>query len=178
MQALTQFAAETESKGNIFASLGIDWQMLILQIVAFLILVGILGKYIYPWLMKSVDERKEKIDEAAKLATEAQAEAAKTEEKVARMLEDARKEAADIVNTARQESSAALTESEEKARKQAERIVTEAQEQIDKDVIAAKKTLYNETLRLVASATEKVVGSVVDSKANESIISKALKESK
>lgn len=178
MQSLYIFAAEAASHNDdIFTALGIDWKMLILQIIGFLILVVLLGKFVYPWLMKSVDERQSKIEEAAKLATEAQAEAAKTEEKVAKLLEEARKEAADIVNTARQESAAALSESEEKARKQAERIVAEAHEQIDKDVIAAKKTLYNETLNLVASATEKVVGRSLDKKANESIIAEAVKES-
>lgn len=177
MQGLYTFAETAASDGNILTALGIDWKLLILQIVGFLILVVLLGKFVYPWLMKSVDERQAKIEEAAKMATEAQAEAAKTEEKVAQLLDEARKEAASIVATARQESAAALSESEEKARKTAERIVAEAHEQIDKDVIAAKKTLYNETLNLVATATEKVVGTVVDKKANEAIIAAAIKES-
>jgi F-type H+-transporting ATPase subunit b len=174
MPILNQFAAE--ASGNVFTSLGIDWQMLILQLVGFLILVFILGRWVYPWLMKSVDERQEKIEAASKLAEDVKKEAAKAEEKTAALLEEARKEAADIVNTARLESTAAIAASEEKAKKQAEHIVSEAKEQIQKDVVAAKKALYDETLDLVATATEKVVGAKVDAKANESIIAKAIKE--
>lgn len=178
VQSLYIFAAETTTEGDIFSAIGIDWKMLILQIIAFLLLVWLLGKFVYPWLMKSVDDRQAKIEQAAKMATEAQAEAAKSEEKIEQMMEKARKEAAEIVETARQESAAALSDSEDKARSQAERIVAEAHEQIDKDVIAAKKALYNETLDLVANATGKLTGTVIDSKKNEAIITKAVKESK
>ena len=112
MQPLTQFAhEETEAvaeKADIFTSLGIDWQMLILQLVGFLLLVFILSRWVYPWLMKSVDERQEKIEAASKAAEEAKQAAANAEEKTAELLEVARKEAADIVNTARLESAAAI----------------------------------------------------------------------
>jgi F-type H+-transporting ATPase subunit b len=173
---LTQFAAET--KGNIFASLGIDWQMLILQIVAFLILVWGLGKFVYPWLMKSVDERQDKIEAAAEAAAEAQKMAEKSEEAMEKLLETARKQATEIVNTARLESATALTASEERAKTTAERIVADAHVQIDKDIIAAKKSLYNETIDLVALATRKVVGKTVSAKQNDTLITEALKESK
>jgi Kef-type K+ transport system membrane component KefB len=56
-QTLITFAETNAASGNVFKSLGIDWQMLILQIIAFLLLVFILGKWVYPWLIKSVVER-------------------------------------------------------------------------------------------------------------------------
>lgn len=182
MQVLTQFAAEETAavaeKADIFTSLGIDWQMLILQLVGFLLLVVILRRWVYPWLMKSVDERQEKIEAASKAAEEAKQAAASAEEKTAELLEVARKEAADIVNTARLESAAAIAASEEKARKQAQRIAADAKEELQKDVIAAKKALYDETLDLVAAATEKVVAGTVDAKANNAIVTKAVKEAR
>ena len=172
-------AAATEAaSSDIFTALGIDWKMLILQIVAFLILVFLLGKFVYPWLMKSVDERQAKIEAATKAAEEAKEAASQAEERTAALLHEARKEAAEIVSTARLESAAALSASEEKAKKQAERIAADAKEQIQKEVIAAKKALYSETLELVATATEKVVAGALDSKANEAVIAKAIKETK
>ena len=175
MHYLTQFASETtETKGNIFTSLGIDWQMLILQIVAFLILVAILGKFVYPWLIKSVDERQDKINAANKAASEAQASAADAENRVEKLLKKARGEAADIVATAKLESTAALTASEEKAKKRSEQIVADAQDEIQKEVIAAKTALHNETLELVVLATEKVVGKTISSKIDEKLIADSL----
>ena len=66
MTFLSQFASEAAAADkDLFSALGIDWRLLILQIIAFLILVVLLGKFVYPWLMKSVDERQAGIEAAA-----------------------------------------------------------------------------------------------------------------
>ncbi len=175
MQLLTQFASAEKENSNIFTSLGIDWQMLILQIIAFLVLVAILGKWVYPWLIKSVDERQEKIEDAAKAAAETQAAAADAEERVEKLLKKARGDAAEIVANAKLESTNALAASEEKSKKRAEQIVSDAQDEIQKEVIAAKTALHNETIELVALATEKVIGKTISLKIDESLIADALK---
>jgi F-type H+-transporting ATPase subunit b len=178
MNVLTQFAAtETETAGgDIFSTLGIDWQLLILQIIAFLILVWLLGKFVYPWLMKSVDERQAKIEESVKAAQEAEAKAESAQEDIAAMLKEARKEAKDIVVTAKDEAAAMVADGEKKAKARADKIVKDAHEQLEKDVIAARKQLHNDTIELVALATEKVVGKAVDSKADDKLIAHAVKE--
>ena len=177
MTFLRQFAAETAEAG-LFGVLGIDWRLLVLQIIAFLILVFLLGKFVYPWLMKSVDERQENIEAAAKAATEAQKAAADSQEKTAALLSKARKEAAEIVSTAKLESADMLTTSEAKAKKSAERIVAEAHVQIEKDITAARTTLFNDTVEMVALATEKIVGAELSQSIDTKRIEKALKENK
>lgn len=179
MNFLSQFAAETtETQGDIFSALGIDWRLLILQIIAFLILVFLLGKFVYPWLMKSVDERQAKIEEAARAATLAQKAAEENQEKVVELLAEARREAAEIVGTAKLESAELVSASEKRAKKAAENIVADAQDQIAKDVARVKKELHNETLELVALATEKVIGAKLTNTADKDLIERALKESK
>jgi F-type H+-transporting ATPase subunit b len=179
MTFLRQLAAETtESSSDIFTALGIDWRLLILQIVAFLILVFLLGKFMYPWLMKSVDERQANIEAASKAATAAQKAAEESKERVAHLLAEAREEASEIVSTAKLEAANMLETTEKKAKKSAERIVAEAQEQLDKDVERVKKELYNETLELVGLATEKVIGSTLTAKADKELIVSAVKGSK
>lgn len=177
MDYLTQFAAsESAAGGDIFSTLGIDWRLLALQVIAFLILVWLLGKFVYPWLMKSVDERQEAIEASAKAAAEAEERAIEAQEEVAKLLKEARDEARDIVATAKDEAAAMVADSEEKAKKRAEKIVKDAHEQINKDVIAARKALHNDTIELVALATEKVVGKVVSSDIDKKIIAEAVKE--
>jgi F-type H+-transporting ATPase subunit b len=156
-------------------ALGIDWKMLILQIIAFMLLVWLLGKFVYPWLMKSVDERQAKIESAMKAAAKSQADAEKSEERIEQLLKDARSEASEILDTAKLEATNNQTASEEKAKKRAEQIVLTAQEDIQKEVEKAKIMLHNETLELVALATEKVIGKKMTGKIDESIISDAVK---
>ena len=57
MSVINYFAESSSASGNVFIALGIDWRLLILQIIAFLILVWLLAKFVYPWLLKQVDER-------------------------------------------------------------------------------------------------------------------------
>lgn len=179
MTFLSQFAAETAgAQDGILGALGIDVRLLILQLVAFLILVALLGKFVYPWLMKSVDERQKNIEAAEKASVDAQKAAESNKEEVAKLLAEARKEAAEIVGTAKLESADMLSKSEKKAQATAERIVTDAQAQLDKDVASARKTLYNETLELVGLATEKVAKTKLDKKADGELIASALKEAK
>lgn len=169
-------AAHSEESGDIFTALGIDWRLLILQIVAFLILVWLLGKFVYPLLMKSVDARQADIEAAAKAAKLAQASAAESQEETARLLEEARKEAAEIVATAKLEASELASASEEKARATAEKIVADAHDQLQKDIEAAKRQLHDETLKLVALTTEKVVRKTHTKKEDEALIAELLKE--
>lgn len=182
MSLLSQFAVaethEATAGGDIFSALGIDWRLLILQVVAFLILVLILGKFVYPRLMKAVDDRQANIEAAAKAAAQAQKAAEENNVKVAELLDDARKEAAEIVNTAKVEAAELVSASEKKAQKSAERIVADAHEQIEKDVASVRKALYNETLELVALATQKVVGASHDKKADGQLIAKAVEDAR
>jgi len=179
MTSLSQFAAETTSTNkDLFAALGIDWRLLILQIVAFLILVLLLGKFVYPWLMKSVDQRQEGIEAAAKATAEAQKAAEANKEAVAELLAQARKEANEIIGTAKLESAEMVSTSEKKARTVAERIAKDAHEQLDKDVVNARKALYNDTLELVGLATEKIIEKKLDKKADSELIASVVKATK
>jgi F-type H+-transporting ATPase subunit b len=176
MNILTQFASTEPAQADIFTTLGIDWKTLILQIVAFVILVWLLGKFVYPWLMKQVDERQAAIEESVKAAEAAEQKAESAQEEIAKLLTEARKEARDIVATAKDEAVAAVEASESKAKARADKIVADAHEQIEKDVIAARKALHNDTIDLVALATEKVLGKTVNEKLDSKVITAAVKE--
>lgn len=176
--AETATSAEAAPKEGLFAALGIDWKLLILQIVAFLILVWLLGKFVYPLLMKSVDERQKNIEEAAEAAKEAQKSAAESEVETAKLLAEARKEAAEIVGTAKLEASELLATSEAKARSLAEKIVADAQAQLSKDIDKARRELYDETIDLIAFATEKLTRQKLDKKADEALIKELIKGAK
>lgn len=178
MEITRQFAAAEAAKGDVFSALGIDWMMLIFQVIAFIILVWLLAKFVYPWLMKSVDERQSAIDAAAKASAAAQADAAEAEARIKKLLTEARTEADDIVASAKLEAGASLSATEAKAKKRADQIVADAHSQISKDVVAAKQALHNETLELVTLATEKILGQAVSGAVDEKIITRAVKEAK
>lgn len=177
---LQQFAtaAAHAPKESILDGLGINFTLLILQAIAFLLMVFILAKWVYPVFLRIIDERQEKIDESTKAAEKAQKAAEKAEANVSGELAKARKEAADIVATAKTEATQMVEKADKNAKARAERIVAEAHEEIDRSVIAAKKTLERETLQLVKKAAGLAVAGVADSKLDEKLIKKSIEEAK
>jgi F-type H+-transporting ATPase subunit b len=100
----TLFAAASSSPG-LFQALGLDWKLLVEQAIAFLILVGILGKYVYPVLIKAIDDRRDTIEAGLKEAEKSRKDLEKTEAKIEQLFADARKEADAVLNRAQQEES-------------------------------------------------------------------------
>lgn len=176
---LIQFAEATEhaeAGGDIMSSLGIDWQMLLFQIIGFSLVVFLLGKFVFPTFMRMIDEREEKIEEGLRAAREAEDHASTAQAQIDKQLANARREARDIVATAKDEATAMLAKADEKAKHSAQRVLEQAHDEIGKEVIAAKKALHNETLELVVAATERVIGRTHGESADRAVISGALKE--
>ena len=77
MNYLTQFAnSETAEKADLFSSIGIDWKLLVLQTIAFLILLWFLKKFVYPSLVAMLDKREKMIEESVRAARVAEKNAA------------------------------------------------------------------------------------------------------
>jgi F-type H+-transporting ATPase subunit b len=175
MYSLIVASAEASNPG-LLQALGIDGKLLVEQAIAFLILVAILAKFVYPALIKAIDSRRDQIEAGMKEAKEAAEALTKAEAKVADMLADARKEADDIIARTQKESSAMITEAEEKAKIRAEQIVKDARAQLDTDVAKARQALKKDTIELVALATEKVVKEKLDAKKDAGLITEVLQE--
>ena len=175
---LRQFAtaADTEGTSDILSGLGIDGTMLLMQVIAFLLLLWALKKFVYPTFVKVIDERQAKIEESTKAADEAKKAADNASAEVAELLAEARKEAADIVATAKTEATSMLESAEVKSKTKAEAIVASARDDINKEVAAARNTLYNDMVDFVAQATEKVVGAHVSADIDAKLIKQAIKE--
>lgn len=174
---LFNFAAEpVGGKADMFKALGIDWQMLIFQGVAFLVLVWILAKFVFPPLLKAVDSRQAAIEEATKAAAEAEKKAESAGTKIEETLKKARSEAADIVATAKSEATSAIEHAEELAKTRAERIVSTAHEDIAKEVLAARTTLKNDTLKFVKQAAAAATNHVADGKFDSDLVNKSVQE--
>ena len=57
------FLAETSGGiGSLFTALGLNLQSLVLNTLAFLVIVWVLGKFVYPSLIKALDAKKDEED--------------------------------------------------------------------------------------------------------------------
>jgi F-type H+-transporting ATPase subunit b len=166
------------AQSDIFTSLGINGQMLLFQGIAFVILVFAMGKYVYPVLIKAVDERQKKIEESIEAAQAAEQKAGDAEAKIEEALKKARTEASDIVATAKSEATQMIEKAEDQAKTRSKRIVAEAQEDIAKDVLAARKTLEKDTLNLVKRAAGIATANVADDKLDTALLKQSVEEAR
>jgi F-type H+-transporting ATPase subunit b len=166
----------SESSPGLFEALGLNLQLFITQGIAFLILVALLGKFVYPALVKAIDDRRAAIEAGMKEAKESQEALERAEAKVGELLAEARKEADDILARTHQESATMVSDAEAKAKQRAEQIVTDAREQLAVDVAKAREMLKKDTIELVALATERVVGQKLDATKDAELVKKALAE--
>lgn len=164
----------TQSNPSLLSALGIDWKLLVTQALAFAILLWVLAKFVYPGLIKSIDDRRSAIEAGLKEAKESHEALEKTEANIEKMIADARKEADEIVARSHQEATAMVAEAEKSAKVRAERIVADARTQLDADVVKAREALKKDTAHLVALATERIIGEKLDAKKDAALIERSL----
>jgi F-type H+-transporting ATPase subunit b len=175
---LQYFAEAQSSSPSLFEALGIDWKLLVLQGLAFLVLVWILAKFVYPVMIKAIEDRRNAIEEGLSHAKKADEALKKAEEQVAGLITQARSEADDILARGQKEAKEVITRAETSAVERAERIVEDAHAQIANDVQAARQSLRDETVKLVADATEAIIGEKIDAKKDAHLIKQLLAREK
>lgn len=176
-EAATPVAQEAQ-KADLLGTLGIDPRLLILQTIAFLLVVFAFRKWVYPTLIKAIDDRQESIEAGVKASQEAQKAAEAAEESVAKELKAARKQADEILATTQKEAAALLAEAEEKASRRADNIVAEAKADMQNQLNAARESLKDETRHLVALATEQIIEEKIDARKDAQLVDSALKRAR
>lgn len=180
MYNMNLFAA-TEApveSGGLLGSLGIDWQLLIIQTVAFLVLLFVLSKFVYPVLASMLERREETIKRGIEAAKESEKRAEEAQAETAEVLENARRQATKIMASAKNEAASVIEAASLSAADRTERMIAKANNDIEKQVESARKELRDETIGLVALATEKVIGSTVTEKVDQNVIKSALRDAK
>lgn len=178
MEAMLFFAAtETAAENNdLLGSLGIDVRLLIVQSLAFLVLLWVLSKYVYPVISGMLEKREAAIRQGVEMAENAEKNAAQASERVDKMLSDARKQASEVIATAKDEASSIVATANESAARQTERMVDRANAEIEKEVETARQKLREETIDLVALATEKVLGNAMTETIDKKVVASALQD--
>lgn len=173
---LASSEANAEASGNVLQTLGIDAKLLVFQIIAFGLLVWLMGKYVFPVLIRAVDDRQRAIETGLKEAAEAHKALAEAETRADDVLVEARKDAEALLQRSQEEAANLMLAAETKAKERAEQIVTDARTTLAADVRKARDTLKKDTISLVAAATEHVIREKVDTQKDADIISRALAE--
>ena len=179
MMNIVQLLASTEpAESQGIAALGLSPLAILAQGITFLMFFLLVKKFALGKIVDTIETRRKTIEESLNKAEELNKQNEEAEKRVNSLLSEARKESEEIIKKSREEASAVITDAEKIAGEKAEKIIADGKLQIEAEVLKAREALKKETLGLVARATEAVLGEAVDSKKSESIIRKALEETK
>jgi len=143
---------------------------LIFQAIAFFIFVAFCMKFIWPPVIRALEERQKKIAEGLDAANRAERDLDLAKEKISGQLREAKEQAADIIEQAKKRSAQMVEEAREQAKVEAERVKQQARAEIEQEVTAIKEALRAQLGLLAVSGAEKILGAAVDAKAHDKLL--------
>lgn len=174
---LTLLAATEGEEAQGIAALGIDPLAILAQGLTFLVLFFLIKKFALGKIVNTLEERRKNIEGSLDKAEELQKQNEEAEKRVAALMQEARKEAESVISKSHEEAGSIVQQAEDAASEKAEKIMKDGEARIEAQIGKAREELKKETLDLVAQATSIVLDEKVDSKKNEALVKKALKES-
>ena len=146
------------------------------QLLAFILFVWFCMKYVWPPMLKILEEREKEIADGLNAASEGRRELEEANARKEEVLGEAKKEAADLVSQANQRANQLVEEAKTNAQEEAEKIKVSAQNDIEQSAKRAREELRSEVATLAIAGAEKILNSEIDEKKNSELIDELTKE--
>ena len=149
---------------------------LIGQLLAFILFVWFCMRYIWPPMLRILEEREKEIADGLNAASEGKRELEEASVKKKEILKDAKEEAAELINQAGQRANQLVEDAKTSAQKEAEKIKVSAQNDLEQNTKRAREELRSEVAILAVAGAEQILNSEIDEKKNSDLIDELTKE--
>jgi F-type H+-transporting ATPase subunit b len=157
-------------------TLGINVPGLFWHTVNFLILLFVLQRFLFPPVLRMLDERQARIRDSMERAEALQAESARVAETVKAQLDDARREAQNIINSAQQIAERIRAERQQQAEAEYEAILKRAREDAAREREQVFAELRAEVADLAVLAAERIIRRHLDAATQRQLVNEFLAE--
>ena len=150
--------------------LGLNVGYILVQIIAFLLLVVVLNAWVYKPLMTLLQKRREKIAaslEDARVANEARASAERDAEQI---IAEAQTKAAQIVSQATERADSAMSEAKAQAEKDIEREREATLQEVSEERNRMLGDLRGQVAALAIAASHKLIGEALDERRQHALL--------
>jgi F-type H+-transporting ATPase subunit b len=148
----------------------------VVELIAFLAVLGVLARYVLPPLNKAIETRQETIRQSLDAAEASKRAAAEAESKEKETLEEARAQARAILEEANRASEALKATRREEAEQEYQRRLAAVQPEIDASTRRAAEEVRRDVSALVMAVVEKVIGRSFDDEAHRQLIDRTIVE--
>ena len=140
---------------------GVTWQLLISQVILFVIVAVMLKQFAYAPVLKVLEERRQRIAEGLANAEAIKRELATAQARAQEVLNQANTQANKAIEEARQAAAKVLEQETQKAVASANDIITRARQASEAELARMKVELRTEVGRLVVATSAKVTGNIL-----------------
>ncbi|HEX7036255.1 MAG TPA: F0F1 ATP synthase subunit B [Pseudomonadales bacterium] len=149
---------------------------LIGQSITFLVFVWFCWKYIWPYLIRAMQERQRVIGEGLAAAERAEKDLALAQERAAERLREAKEEAQRILEQARHQANQMIENAKNEARAEGERLKEAQRAELELEVNRVKESLRSQVAALAIAGAEKVLGASIDAARHRELIDRLAAE--
>ena len=167
-------AQEVHDPGGGAGPFAINPGLIIWTLLVFVILLGLLWKFAFPSIVRSVEERERRIQKQLDDAEKANAEAQRLLEEHKKQIAAARNEAQDILAKAKTVSQKEREVLLVKAREEYDALLSRARKDIEEEKDKAILALRREAVELSIAAASRVIEANLDTDANRKLVTEFL----
>jgi len=149
---------------------------LLMQAVAFAVFIGFCAKFVWPPLMRAVENRQKQIADGLAAGEEGRQSLTKAESRIAEMMADAKTRASEIIAQGEKLKQETIEQSKTSAKEEGERIIAAAKAEIEQEVMRAKETLRNQVAGLAVAGASKILKREVDPRAHAELLASIQKQ--
>lgn len=160
---------------ELITNLGIEWHILIAQLINFAILFFVLKKFVYKPVITALKERRETLEGNAQKTKTLEEKLREIEKRKDEALNQARKDSELILERAKISAKETSLKLHEEARKESARIITDGQKKLTAEKEKMIAEAKSEIGSLVILSLQKVLGAGVDQKIHQTLTEEALK---
>ena len=132
------------------------------QLIVFGILVWFTMRFVWPPIVKALDERAEKVAEGLAAAERGKSDFEQAEKRVAEILAEGRTQVTDMVANAEKRAAQIVEEAKEQAVGEAARIMAQAKADVAQEANRAREALREQVAALAVKGAESILRSEVD----------------
>lgn len=163
---------------KIFTAFGLDIKILIAQLVNFGVLLFLLWKFGYKPMFKLLEDRRNKIDSGLENAALAETKLKEISDKEKKVLHEAKKEAAKILDDARALAEESRKKNIEKTKEEIGQLINQEKESMRQEKAEILKSINREVADLVVATVEKVIEEKMSGAKDEELIKKSIEKLK
>ncbi|MGH8191299.1 MAG: F0F1 ATP synthase subunit B [Rhodanobacteraceae bacterium] len=143
---------------------------LIGEAIAFAILIALTMKFVWPPMMRAIEERQRRIAEGLEAADRAHRDLAAADDKAASEIKQARAEAAQIIERANRQAAQIVDKARTDALLEAAKQKAAAQADIENMAHRARAELRDQVATLAMAGAEKILGREVDADTHKALL--------